>query len=287
MAWLSLAAALLLSAPAQAANLDLIKRLGPDAYRNETLRAPFIAVYAKGKKELIFIAGDHGVGVDSPVAKTIKDAFKRFKPKAVVVEGLSDSGEAWLKQAKVYAETNPKGFPENYYPAYLADKAHIPFIGGEPTRKQTYDAAKDLGYTAADVMGLAAAANVGAMTHKDPRVLAQSLDDYLTREAKTLGLTSYRYADYERWYDTHGGIGKKANELDGMDTRPYNEKDANFIQKIAYDLELVREHTIVVKIARMLKEHDRVLVVYGSGHLVRQREVWKDELGAPKDEKPY
>ncbi len=283
----SLLAALLLSATAQAANPDLIKRLGPDAYRNEPLRAPFVAVYAKGKKALIFIAGDHGDGVDSPVGKTISDSFKRFKPKAVVVEGLSDGGEAWLRQAKVFAETNTKAFPENYYPAYLADKAHIPFVGGEPTRKQSYEALKEKGYSAEDVMGLAAAANVGAMKHKDPRILAQSLDDYLTREAKTLGMPGYRYADYEKWYDQHGGIGKKANEVDGMDTRPYYEKDANFLQKIAYDLELVRERTIVERIGRMLKEHDRVLVVYGSGHLVRQREVWKDELGSPKDEKPY
>lgn len=89
------------------ANLALIKRLGPDAYQDEPLDAPYIALFERADKRLIFIAGDHGQGVGSAVAKTIRHALKRFKPQGAVVEGLSagdDAGAAdRLRQAQRFA----------------------------------------------------------------------------------------------------------------------------------------------------------------------------------------
>ena len=56
---------------------------------------------------------------------------------------------------------------------------------------------------------------------------------------------------------------------------------------MGYHLVLIREGNIVRQVEKALNEHDRVLIVYGSGNLVRQREVWRNVFGASKDFKPY
>lgn len=277
------------------ANPRLIKRLGPDAYRDEPFRAPYIAIFEHDHKLLAFVSGDHADGINSGVARTVRWAFKRFKPLAVVVEGLTAQSPAderkWLEDATWFARSKPEQLAENYYPAYLAHRHGISFVGGEPSRDEQLEALKPLGYTAEDLLGLTAAANIGAYNINptyDSGTLAKMLDGYLASEARKLGVNGgFRYADFERWYKRRGTVGKPAHHITKDDVKPNGEPGANFLQVMAYHLELVREESAVRQIESMLNRHDRVLVVYGSGHLVRQREVWKQALGPSKDYKPF
>lgn len=281
--------------PPVSADLSLIRRLGPGAYDGEPLDAPYIALFERGEKSLIFVSGDHERGVDSAVARTIRHAFKRHKPRAVVVEGLRSGDDAdaaeRLGQAKVFAADHPEGFPENYYPIYLADRKGIPFAGGEPSLKAKLEALRPLGYSAEDLLGLMVAANVGALKadcSEDRDRCARMHDTMAARTSLELGLErDYRFADFERWHARRVGLGKPAHRLTADDCRPAGGPGANLLQTMAFHLELVREGAIVRQIETMLSRHGRVLVVYGSGHLVRQRPVWKRALGPSKDYKLF
>lgn len=290
-----------LSTPASAekavsADVNLIKRLGLDAYRDEPFDAPYIALFERGRKRLIFVSGDHASGIDTAVTKTIRHAFKKHAPQAVVVEGLASGGEdddsdERLRQAKAFAAEAPGEFPENYYPLYLADRRGIPFVGGEPALETRLQALEARGYAAEDLWGLGLGANIGAGEKEcsPSRAVCAELHERMAKElAAALGLKGRRgYAEFERWYARRAGLKKPAHRLTSEDNRPLGGPEATFLQTMAFHLELVRESSIVSQIERMLNAHDRVLVVYGSGHLVRQRPVWEKALGPSRDLKPF
>lgn len=281
--------------PEVAADVGLIKRLGPGAYAKEPFRAPYIAVFGGGGKRLVFVSGDHGDGVDSPVGKTIRYAFSKYAPKAVVVEGLvsGDAADAArrARQAEEFAKHRPDEFPENYYPIHLARRKGVAFAGGEPSLRTKADALAKRGYTAEDVAGLSVAANVGASSAEcgADRDRCARMHDGMARDvARKLGIPGrYDFARYEKWYARRVGGRKPAHGLDADDCKPVGGDAATPLQAMAFELELVREQTIVRQIETMLNRHDTVLVVYGSGHLVRQRDVWKNALGPSKDAKPF
>jgi len=251
-------------------------------------------VFERGEKRLIFVAGDHASGIDSAVAKTVRGAFNRRKPQAVVVEGLVSGDEAdtagRLRSAKDFAAKRPREFPENYYPIYLADRAKIPFAGGEPALKAKLEYLQPFGYSAEDLLGLSVASNVGAL-HKDcadRAKCARMLDFLADKVAKELDLgAGWDFAGYEQWYARRAELEKPANSLTTEDCRPDGGPKATFLQMMGYRLELIREAAIVRQISALLNAHDRVLVVYGSGHLLRQRPVWIKALGPSKESKPF
>lgn len=274
-------------------DLSLIERLGPDAYKDEPYPAPYVAVFSSGPYVLAFVSGDHGDGVGSPVGRTIRKAFQDHRPRAVVVEGLvsgdaKDAAER-ARQAESFAATAPDEFPENYYPIHLARRAGLPFDGGEPSLSSRLAAVAPRGYGAADVLALGVAAQVGYWNTPGvnrPRDVPRAIDGLVAADAAALGVR-FSWADFVRWYESRGGLGKPPTAVTAEDAKPYDGERANFIQRLAAALEVAREESIVRRIEASLRAHKRVLVVYGSGHLVRQRKVWEKALGKSRDEKPY
>lgn len=98
---------------------------------------------------------------------------------------------------------------------------------------------------------------------------------------------TFTYEEFERWYRTRVRLNKPLDDLTYNDSGPANGPTANYLQRIGSARDRPREKAIVRSIERMLNRHDRVLVVYGSGHLVKQRKVWEALLGPSKDLKPY
>lgn len=278
-----------------AADFTRIKKLGWNSYSDEPFESPYIAVFSSSGKRLIFVSADHSDGTDTPMAKTMRLALKRFKPQIVVVEGLtansSEDREMWREQALEFAKSS-RAFPENYYAAYLAHKSGLPFIGGEPSARASLENLKPKGFTAEDFLGFLAARNVVSQNGRKPRTAAEfseALDGWLMEEARKLGhKKGFSFAAFELWCERRAKVGKPANALEGeADLWSKDEPGPGLLKAIDYHHDLFRERVIVEQIEASLNKHDRVMVVYGSGHLVAQREVWKNALGASKDFKPY
>lgn len=278
-----------------AADHELIRRLGPNAYRDEPFDAPYIAVFESGGKRLIFVSADHSNGVNSAVAKTVRLAFKRFRPRAVIVEGLTGDSpkdhREWIEEAAKYAKSGQEDFPENKYPAYLAEQKKIPWDGGEPSLFESLQGLEQFGYTKEDLLGFLAARNVAFQNEKGPHTaqeFADELDEWLDRMAQRIEYKKgFRFSDFERWYDRRGSVGKSAHQIQNADVWSQDAAGPNFLQALHYHFADGRERAIVRRIESMLNQHNRVLVVYGSGHLVKQREVWRQALRPSKDLKPF
>ena len=65
------------------------------------------------------------------------------------------------------------------------------------------------------------------------------------------------------------------------DVAPLAVEDPDLLKRMGITVMLAREKHLISLEARLLAEHRRVLVIYGSGHLVYENEILKDMLGEP------
>jgi hypothetical protein len=76
-------------------------------------------------------------------------------------------------------------------------------------------------------------------------------------------------------------------EIRSGDTAPLGGPGATLPQRVNFQVNHARNEHIVGVIAAMLDDHDRVLVVYGGGHLLQQEPVLQALFGRPaRYEKP-
>ena len=126
------------------------------AYK-DLIEPPFLRHYHKGKKDLYYIASPHASGIETDTFKTIAKAIAEYKPDIVVVEGLvSSASEQYLQGYIEHAKrSEANGFANSFempYAALLAERNHIPFIGGEPTNEAVCAGTKTKGYSTKDMM---------------------------------------------------------------------------------------------------------------------------------------
>ncbi len=277
-------------APRYAADVSLLRPVTRAGYAAEPFEAPFVSVFDDGVKRLVFVSGDHGRGASSAVAKTIRKAVAEHRPQAVVVEGLTagdrEAVRRRVREAADHLRYAPGSISENYYAAHAGRRAGAVVLGGEPALS-----AMRAGLSDEDFLGFLLARTIRPWREGRTLTRAQLLpmaESYLDHERRILGIEKpFRYADFEDWYARKAGLSKPAEELDYNDVGPHEGPDPTFLQRISLAQEKIREPAIVRVIEGALARHDRVLVVYGSGHLVKQRGVWEALLGPSKDAKPF
>lgn len=278
------------AAPRYAADVSLLRPVTRAGYAAEPHEAPFVSVFDDGRKRLVFVSGDHGKGVGSAVARTIRQAVAQHRPQAVVVEGL-ESGDReglrrHLRQAAAFIKDAPADIPENYLAAHAGSRAGAEVLGGEPP-----PAALRAGLSDEDFLGFLLARTIRPWREGRTLTRARLLpmaERYLERERRVLGIEKpFGYAEFEAWYARNSGLNKPPEELDYDDVGPHAGPAPTFLQRLSLAMDKVREPAIVSVIEGALRRHDRVLVVYGSGHLVKQRGVWEALLGPSKDAKPF
>lgn len=294
-ALLVLAVAAAASTKTYTADLALLRPVTRAGYQAEPFDAPFVSVFDDGTKRLVFVSGDHAAGMRSAGARTVRRAVSRHKPGIIVVEGLKGGDEAgtreWLEQARYFVRHAPKSIPENYHAAHAGDKAGGAVFGGEPSLAALRAAAARAGFTDEDLLGFLMARNIPAWSEDGPltpQALRRSSEHYLPKVSADLGFApAWHWNDFLRWYERKAGLARPPETLSYDDVGPHEGPDPTFLQRISLSLDRMREENIVRTIELALKNSDRVLVVYGSGHLVKQRPVWSRMFGASKDSKPY
>ena len=80
--------------------------------------------------------------------------------------------------------------------------------------------------------------------------------------------------------------GKSYLQVTSEDLAPYATPWATYFQTLSAAVDNVRERSINLQISKMLKTYDRVLVVYGSAHLMKSRPVYEQWFGRGRDSKP-
>lgn len=141
--------------PLYTADLDV--RLQPWCPKRCVDAIPFTATYHHGDQTLVFVAAHHDFREQSATKRAVAAGFEVVAPALVIVEGFPTAmGE---DPTPLVEEARRRGTPqateyskgEGMYAASLALKRAVPFVGGEPTRKEVLQALKEAGFSERDV----------------------------------------------------------------------------------------------------------------------------------------
>lgn len=269
------------------------------------VRSPFIETFHRGKKTLVYVAASHHSSVDypnamdDPVFKTIERAFVTISPDAVIVEGVDPSVKMsqFLEHAQqcAAASYNLPGQPcdEPAFAAYRASQIGADVMTGEPSAAVELAAFESHGYSIQDFFAFWIMNNIpyekrhGPLTNQN---LPKLVDRVVSWENHCLA-TSVRFTaeDFTSWYAKNMHIPASYLDISLEDSNPYPpaEEPQTLFHTLSALNTQARDENVVATIKTALSTHNRVLVVYGSGHV---RFEWNDLIqlmDVPAESKPY
>jgi hypothetical protein len=281
--------------PRISANINLISDYSYEAQKKEPFEEPYVSTYIKQQKILKFLAADHENNIESKTFKTVKALIEDFKPDMMILEGFTDDESSMSGMIRHSLKCEKEDFQkcgENTYAIILGQKNNIKFTPGEPSEFQIQQSLLKLGYTADDLIGFYIVRQIPQWL-RQKNLKPQNIDVQIEQEGHWIQKEDFKIkADYSwkhfnDWYEKNLGKKFDLGKITTEDTAPQISKNPTFLNKISREVGLVRERSIVLKIESMLNNNDKVLVIYGGGHLVKERKVLRDMLGDPKDEKLF
>lgn len=248
----------------------------------------FTATYSKGGKSFVFLAASHvwaPTSESDPRLKIIKNEIESFKPGGVVIERPVSPGTFSvnrLKQEKERCQT-PDGkvtCGEPTYAGIIAGGLRATVVGGEklPTERNA-DLVKHLGRE--EVLVYNTILILSSMREKGASVTERrlALKSPLNREM-LFNDREWSYAKFDAWLVKN--IGAKADDVQTFWIEPRNDQTATATQKIAYQYDAIREPQIVAATEGVINSNTKSMIIYGSGHFVKQAAIYEKVFGAPR-----
>jgi hypothetical protein len=265
-------------------NLDLLQAKSRAEHRRLGGQAPYFAHYQSGDRELVFLAARHEPRLGSPTHALVEAVIEGFKPDYVVVEGMATeagpSPRGALRDARRRRKTGD--CPEPLFAMVLAAEQKIPCIGGEPPAAATTAALRRLG-SDRDALGFLLVRHLGQVRR------GEALDAIEAKVKRSLPQLRRRFdlkvemdlEDFKVWFLERSKTPWSADNLRGDVIAPLAGEKASYLQRMGIAVMLARERHLLALQARLLRVHRRVLVIYGSGHLVYEHDVLQQMLGKP------
>ncbi len=263
----------------------------------ESLKAysgPYLATFTKNEKRLLYVAADHVPSVEwsdprqHPTMRTIESVFEIYKIDAVVVEGLNpwDGTTPPTNLLQHMANCSAIKFKgncgENIYTLHLANQRGLSMISGEPPEDEIAKKIEAANFTKADLVGFYLLRIIPQWKRRgefEPTKIEEMISDQLSKYRKRVSLQEpFTIDDFKSWYRAKMGEQKPYLDFVANDTAPHGGVGATFVQRISHQVGLVRDRAIVENIAKMLNQHDTVLVVYGGSHLIVQHPALKEMM---------
>lgn len=270
---------------------DLSKLRGFDADNKVKwgVNPPFLIKYQNEQSSLFYLAALHTTEPSSNTFYFIKEALHMQEPQVIILEGfeqsLGFSPIEYVQAAENYCFIRKsEDCNEIFYAMALANTNKVKFIGGEPDFKEVMRLLKNLGYTELDVVGYYFTADIAGLYERDAVKTLEDLPKEFSRFQIFDRVLSDKitYAQYYQWLEKNFG---RPITLDNLVDRSYTtlpDKYGNYLQKISNAAVHIRDKSIINTIYAMTKQFERVLVVYGNGHYLTQRDVLEDMYGKGK-----
>ena len=251
---------------------------------------PFKATYSKDGKILTFFAAEHVFAPteeSGPAFSILRREIESFKPSAIVIErpvAPSDFSERGVDTQWRRCRNEGGKFTcgEPTYAGLVASKLGAVIIGGESASKERnahllkiMEKEELLVYYS--ILFLSGMKKEGLTTAERKKKLFSLLRRELDFEE-----SEWSYAKLEKWLQKN--LGRKASDVETSWIEPKGDAGASPTQKIAHKVDSIREPGILSAVEGALKTSDRAMVVYGSGHFIKQAPVYENALGAPKFE---
>lgn len=273
---------------------ELLQPYSEEENAKEEFEAPYVAAYEKGPYRLWFVAAAHVANSDNPTCRTIRKAFQELTPTFLIVEGTSYSqvnDPTQISYAKKCEQTQYANCGEDACAINEALRRGVNFNYGEPLDVSIKDAMIAEGYSDHDLIFFYALRQVPQLKRravtKESMIrdqLSKKLPLYSQRlqTNATLSLQEFEKA-YRAKFDSPIDYGK----IDTDTVSPRVDGNLSWANKFSSKLGLVRERFLTSMIEKRLNEYGTVLVVYGQGHLVKQRKALKQAMGNPNDSKLF
>jgi hypothetical protein len=264
-------------------NMEAIKaRILSD---KEYLHHPFVTVerqrsyvfeVTKGSKYLSYFGSDHTTEIGDPLFPKIQKAFEDARPQLVLVEGMesiNDSKEEVDEIARNISLRESMEFGESSYVLKLAIDSGVEFESPEPNFSLEIQMLLDKGYTKKDIFTFYAYRDIYQYQrdHKDRHM--EALREFLAPILQKLRVSSKASQEEitsftnELFSDIDLNSDKYAKESDPIPWPEHPQVVTNDISRASNDF---RDRHIVERIAEALKNYDRVFVIYGATHAVKQ-----------------
>jgi hypothetical protein len=264
----------------------------------EKLKAPFIASYNYGEKKLVYVAAVHSDGSGNLTHQAIKKAFQEFKPDFLIVEGsaftiVSDPDD--IKYANICQKQSFKNCAEDAFAITEALKANIPFCYGEPSDAAIHSNLKKRFITDDELIAFYALRNIPQWKRigikPSPELTAawsKKLVEALAKSSKKFrAKTVMSEAKFKKIYKAKMGTAFNFSDISDETISPQIDQNPKWANKMAHLVDVLREQFLVKQIETRLNKHKKVLVVYGSAHLIKHRPMLSKVFGESTDMSAY
>jgi hypothetical protein len=264
------------------ADHDLMRAYSYELQKKEPYHAPYAVQFQNKGHSLLYIAADHTFKEKSETFKMIRQSFKYFTPDRVIVEGVPRDinlnelrpylSECWVKKTRKCGEP--------LYTTYLAQKKNIPVVGGEPVDEDIVLALEgDISreelayfYTLRQMNQMKRQEEVNILNF-DEKIGRQ-----LARNIRKLKIEkNIKVQNFKNYFAQKMGRPYNLKNIQNEELAPL--KKGSWFQVISYKVGVIREREIIETIEDQINLGQKVLIVYGSGHLVKSRKILEGMFG--------
>lgn len=233
-------------------------------------RSPYLAVYKKGNKTLVYLAAKH-----SPeTIPSVQYAFDTFEPQIALVE--REPNEPFI----------PCNEGEDGYTAALSAKKQIPLVRADASLERQWHAAKQAGFSYEDwqsVWLIRTAYYNGLEGHTTNA--QNAIKDYAKRHHNPNWgplFTEERLLDYFKQ-----NYQKDFNNMDFVQlfydlTDVYEKDPTTPFNRLVVNMDYTRNSFMLENIVQALNQYDTVFVETGSAHYHYLTKALKKMLGKPR-----
>ncbi len=250
-----------------------------------------------GDKRLLYLALQHSRSLQNPQFSIIEEQFNIFKPQLVILEIQGSQ----LPPVRPTKEQSTKEFGEVGFMEWLVDQHNkhlepnekdIEIVGGDIPYQKWIDEFRRIGYSNEDIMvfdilrDLYYMASIASSQGQD---VANAEREYVKklREGFDLDAKSNKTAAAASRLPRSDGK-KWSLELLKQEVKRHTGKDLSFdinysidLQKMFDDQSEFRDRYIILRIVEALKKYDRVMVLMGVAHPIRQEKALRQLFETP------
>lgn len=258
-------------------DLSLLRAYSDEYAKEETLVAPYVSTFNTETNVLKFLATDHANKTEHPTFKTVKSIFEKFKPELVILEGFEDGGQLSSPSQIAHADRcNAEGYQscgEPSYAVYLASRTSIPFVSGDPSEQMILPVLQSKGYSTQDLIGYSLMQLIPQWRRAgelDSETTPARLVKRATWYSEQLNSPeTFTFETLKQWYFNQTGEKFDFNKIGTSSVAPTNDGKSTNLNKLSFQVGLIRDSYLVSKIQFGVNKFQRTLVIFGQGHLVK------------------
>lgn len=261
----------------------------------EPYEEPFISYFKKRELLLTFVAANHVENEDNSTCKTIRDEFKKNQYNFLLVEGMAFSqinNESDIQYAKDCEKNNYKNCGEDVCAINEALRQNTSFNYAEPSDLTIKEEIMRLGYTAEELVffyGLRQIPQLKRQGINDIEGLKKKMISYLERASlKRIKLdTVFTLSAFEKMYFKKYGKNINYLEVTTDDVSPRVDNNPSWANTMSHDVGVIRNEFIMKMVEERVNSYKKVIIVYGSGHLVQTRDALMKAFGSVENVKTH